>query len=107
MVTAGPSYALETHIERGRGGEGAWKWRVPSAPSRRGMSCWGERWPIVLAMRNGGFYVCWRRIRPPLVYGELDCRLVSLGVASADAVLPPTVPPVALRKWLFYAPRQG
>ena len=57
MVTAGPSYALETHIERGRGGEGAWKWRVPSAPSRRGMSWWGERWPIVLAMRNGEFYV--------------------------------------------------
>jgi hypothetical protein len=48
--------ALSTHWE-GRGGEGALEVAGSERALTPGMSRPGERWPIVLAMRNGEFYV--------------------------------------------------
>src|SRR5580700_2421528 len=51
-----PPMRPNTHMGRGRAGRRVELW-VPSAPHVGEMSRPGERWPIVLAMRNGEYYL--------------------------------------------------
>ena len=94
-----PPMRPNTHMGRGRAGRRVELW-VPSAPHVGEMSRPGERWPIVLAMRNGEYYLA-------VVAAPIDRRRIGrppsspsfLGLAAIECALSQALPHAPPRCW--------